>query len=123
VEEGVTWVDKEKQIEEMAKAICEHYVNGGCGRCTYCFCDGDALKLYNAGYRKQSGWISVDERLPEESGTYITYHDHGNCGVIYYNASIHLWNVYYHEDKQNAIRSVTHWMPLPEPPDMKGGSE
>jgi hypothetical protein len=47
-------MSKEKQIEEMAKAICEHYVNGGCGRCTYCFCDGDALKLYNAGYRKQS---------------------------------------------------------------------
>ena len=79
------------------------------------------------GYRKQSAatdtnvgrkseWISVEDRLPEKSGDYITYHDHGHCGVIYYNASIHLWNVYYFEDTQNAIRSVTHWMPIPNPP-------
>lgn len=46
--------EKQKQIEEMVKAICEHYVKNGCGRCPDCFCEGDALKLYNAGYRKQS---------------------------------------------------------------------
>lgn len=110
-------MSKEKQIESCEN--CLHY--------SACLINGEYVptpcRAYEdkASYRKQSGWISVDERLPEESGTYITYHDHGNCGVIYYNASIHLWNVYYHEDKQNAIRSVTHWMPLPEPPDTKGG--
>lgn len=50
---------REKQIDEMAKAICEHYVKGGCGRCPDCACEGDALKLYNAGYRRQreGEWI------------------------------------------------------------------
>lgn len=46
-------MSKEKQIDEMAKAICEHYIKGGCGRCPDCACEGDALKLYNAGYRFQ----------------------------------------------------------------------
>ena len=54
-------MSKEKQIDEMAKAICEHYIKGGCGRCPDCICEGDALKLYNAGYRKQKKgkWIKV----------------------------------------------------------------
>lgn len=46
-------MSEEKQIDEMAKAICEHYIKGGCGRCPDCACEGDALKLYNAGYRRQ----------------------------------------------------------------------
>ena len=47
-------MNRDKQIEEMARAICEHFVPNGCGRCPDCFCEGDALKLYNAGYRKAS---------------------------------------------------------------------
>lgn len=120
-----------KAIEEMARQNCHikyHMKNyKTCKECyetNYCACRVYEVcrNLYNAGYRKQSGWISVEERLPEKSGDYITYHEHGSCGVIYYNASIYLWNVYYFKDTQNAIRSVTHWMPLPEPPKMKGVS-
>lgn len=81
-----------------------------------------AKAFFNAGYRKQE-WISVEDRLPERSGDYLTYHEHGNCGVIYYNADIKLWNVYYSDDVRNAIRSITHWMPLPEAPKMKGGEQ
>ena len=53
-------MSKEKQIEEMAddvRRIRESYF----GQADYLF----AMKLYEDGYRKQSGWISVDERLPE----------------------------------------------------------
>lgn len=104
---------KKKQIEELANFLWHNTLIH-----TEDLCHDVAETVIIAGYRKQSvgEWISVEERLPEESGDYITYHNHGHCGVIYYNASIHLWNVYYFEYTQNAIRSVTHWMPLPEPP-------
>ena len=75
--------------------------------------------MQTAGYRKerQGEWISVEDRLPDEDGEYLTYD-----GIIYYlldfNASLGLWNV--STDISTAIRDVTHWMPLPQPPKMKG---
>ena len=74
-------------------------------------------------------WISVDDRLPEEDGTYITYTNAKgkDKGVIV--QSLRTRNI-----RGNTIRRwewqtrispwiVTHWMPLPEPPKMKGGAE
>ena len=68
-------MNKENQIEEMAKALCPMSLTEYCasGNCTNpnCLVNAKALEsLYNAGYRKQSGWISVEERLPEE-GKYV----------------------------------------------------
>jgi hypothetical protein len=74
----------------------------------------DAGKFYTMeemkkqGYRKQSGWISVEERLPEKAGRYLVYGVIGGqplvCGA--------------HYDKYNGFGDddFTHWMPLPEPP-------
>lgn len=83
-----------------------------------------ALILHRKGYRKQSEWISVDERLPGVSGRYI-------CAVKDKNG--HTWTVagdYSLEMKKwfgllfgEIKNTVTHWMPLPEPPKMKGGAE
>lgn len=47
-------MDKEKEIDEMAKVMC-----GGCPNnkeCMHCLCQDwyNAEALYNAGYRKQS---------------------------------------------------------------------
>lgn len=68
-------------------------------------------------WRKQE-WISVDERLPEEFGVYMCY---GYCayGVprrIDIAQFYGKWQTY--DDF-----TVTHWMPLPEAPKMKGGAE
>ena len=80
-------------------------------------------------------WISVEDRLPEESGLYITFgctavpvrwlhnfdKDIGKFGAW--------WN--YEPDGKEHPRyrfieagNITHWMPLPEPPnaDMRGES-
>lgn len=50
-------MDKEKQIEEMARVMCGYYGTEKCYDCRYC-CDchikQEANRLYNAGYRKQS---------------------------------------------------------------------
>ena len=64
-------MSKEKQIEEMAKAICGLNTEQGCfcdgGYCNYnCLSYEKAIKLYNAGYRKQSEVIDeFSDRLKE----------------------------------------------------------
>ena len=57
---------KEKQIEEMARTICEPTANkGNCEKCGFkkkCSKFDDATALYNAGYRKQIEGEWVDKR-------------------------------------------------------------
>jgi hypothetical protein len=102
-------MSKEKQIDEMANdiaKICPDMVENGCGQVN-CVTHL-TLSLHKAGYRKQSGWISVKERLPEKAGRYLVYGIVGDmpliCGA--------------HYDKYNGFGDddFTHWMPLPEPP-------
>jgi hypothetical protein len=56
-------------------------------------------------------WISVEKEMPEVRRDVLLW-----CG----------WNItgfygndgqFYTEDKQNVVHMVTHWMPLPEPPE------
>ena len=82
-----------------------------------------ATEAYNAGYRKQSEWISVDERLPQATGKYIcgVKDKYGNTWTVSADWSLEMktWFGVFGEIKN----MVTHWMPLPEPPKMKGGAE
>ena len=127
---------KEKQIEEMAKII-HGYCKAEClDGCYNCILHKYAEKLYNAGYRKQE-WISVDERLPEdvygkdrEQITVLVYTEGKKASQCSRCAEYKLirreplerdvWkrtgNFYWSKSKR-----VTHWMPLPEAPKMKGG--
>lgn len=63
-------------------------------------------------------WISVKDRLPEESGYYLYAARHPYCGlqngigVSYFMHKVKDWK------KINKVY-VTHWMPLPEPPTEK----
>lgn len=55
-------------------------------------------------------WISVEERLPEEGSCVLAYSEFGigySICVKYYRHK-RFWN--------DGGESVTHWMPLPEPP-------
>ena len=118
-------MSKEK-LEEMAKDLCQNdFCNSECkGHCrlganSYCRdVEIIAEKLYNAGYRKQE-WISVDERLPDKEGTYLTYTDKDrmlfDSFCIYPSIGTKFWI--------GGNGKVTHWMPLPEAPKMKGGAE
>jgi hypothetical protein len=71
--------------------------------------------LYNAGYRKQSGWISVDERLPMRGELVLVSSmdkitkKHGWFYLASYDKERKWWN-------GASFGRVTHWMPLPEPP-------
>ena len=104
-------MSKEKQIEEMAKVMCNPTANkGNCEKCEFkkqCSKFDDAADLYNAGYRKQSEWISVEERLPNPKERVIICYNDG----------------FMTDDSIPFDEDVTHWMPFPEAPKMKGGAE
>ena len=106
-----------EQIKEMAQLMCEDCAASG-GHCPTELCDDvvqQAQVLYKAGYRKQSEWISVEERLPDRLGKYLVF----TCkGSIYISR---FCEFLIGEEPQFDDYTVTHWMPLPEPP--KGGAE
>ena len=118
-------MSKEKQIEEMALDICKSRLvaeeGDYCRKCrndNNCLYQEIAYGLYNADYRKKNEgeWISVEERLPERCGYYL------GCthkSVI----MIAPFFPYTLNDEPQFKYDVTHWMPLPEPPMMKGGAE
>ncbi|EGF6525690.1 DUF550 domain-containing protein [Salmonella enterica] len=61
------------------------------------------------------GWIPVSERMPEESGRYWCYVEEQNSlGKSHYQWNCS-WNGQAWSEKALSGR-VTHWMPLPEPP-------
>ena len=134
-------MNREKQIEEMTEIVCSGCVlnDGHCGfannnkLCPTVLEDCEAL--YNAGYRKQSDkflikengdivnlsaqteWISVEEN-PTENGTYLCY------GYWIGSGRYHIDTAEYFDEWDIVNNFVlTHWMPLPEPPKMKGGEQ
>lgn len=107
-----------KQIEEMASIIFSK-INGA----NFDDVNDAVIALFNAGYRKQSEgeWISVEDRLPENgiSRVLVFLRDDDFTKPIgenkidtdrYLDGKWVRWSKY-----------VTHWMPLPMPPKMKGG--
>lgn len=112
-----------ERIEKIAQDVC-----GNCSR-GVCILDGKkcdlkctsrevAEKIYNAGYSKQE-WISVDERLPETRET-ILYFNGEWVDACYFDGDNFMTLDTY---ESSIVDNVTHWMPLPEPPKMKGGAE
>ena len=81
-------------------------------------------------------WISVDERLPERNGRFLIYTKHiygAGISIANYTPK-YTWGeeslmgraVWFRFDSEWGdceIEGVTHWMPLPEAPKMKGGAE
>jgi len=57
-----------------------------------------------------SKWISFRERKPELSGEYIVFSESLNVTVSWY---------YAHAGQSFGAPYVTHWMPLPEPPEQE----
>lgn len=76
---------------------------------------GAAIAVVNAGYRKQV-WISVDDRLPETYEDVLCYR--GKSLYVDFICSDGTWC-----EDGIFTEKVTHWMPLSEPPEMKGGAE
>lgn len=66
-------------------------------------------------------WISVEERLPDGNGVFfVSLKESGYENLVYFDV------IPYADGEWRNLPdkfTVSHWMPLPEPPDMKGGAE
>lgn len=70
-----------------------------------------------------SEWISVNDRLPENEKEVLTYYGFNRgdgdlgmrfCGVLTYYA----FDPSPHWQHESTGLTVTHWMPLPNPPEV-----
>lgn len=125
-------MNKEKQIEEMAKVMANgRFVEPNNNQIRTFI--GEAESLYNAGYRKQSEWISVEERLPEPNVNCLVAAKVGNRMVVDlgsrewcfdYRTMEHsyVWSIMNDWDEGEGCE-ITHWMPLPEAPKMRKEDE
>lgn len=68
------------------------------------------------GVKQMAEWIDFSKEQPKESGYYLCFHKLGNS---YFEIEIMFWN----EDSWSRSNSVTHWMPLPEPPQKERVTE
>ena len=113
-------MNDKNQIEAMADILCdakEHDCQGG----NDCLCIKQATALYNAGYRKQSEWISVEDRLPDEANDYIVALRYSSGAYFSTKRSYSKERGWYGVSADHYYRetAVTHWMPFPSPPAEK----
>lgn len=59
-----------------------------------------------------SEWISVEDRLPQDSGPYWTFNG-GDEIVSVIQQRVHMYDA---DIKEFNSHTVTYWMPLPPPP-------
>ena len=105
---------EEKEVEELARAMCSFSKNTLCRECSdACFYKDYAKRAIDKGWRKQE-WISVEERLPDEQGRFLIVDKEGQMNTAFYTPRFGWFSHF-------RIKNITHWMPLPEAP--KGGAE
>ena len=116
-------MSKEEQIDYITDLLVDFDEMGFAPTTTVPDPDAYAIKWRNKltkaleDFYKQSEWISVEERLPDREGTYLVY---TYKGAIKFGD----FRCYYAKnDNPQFDYYVTHWMPLPEAPKMKGGAE
>ena len=66
---------------------------------------------------KAPQWVSVEERMPEESGRYICWFGKNQvlkgAEIVMY---VDEWKAFGSLKSLERYPNITHWMPLPEPP-------
>ena len=103
-----TYIVNNEQIEEMANFLWKNTLIH-----TEDLCHDVSETCYNKGYRKQE-WISVDERLPKQSGKYLVCTKNGNVyQTKFYSYPERTGGHWGQKDKG---KSITHWTNLPPPP-------
>lgn len=69
-------------------------------------------------------WISVNERLPEDRRSVLVYCPYNKCiYTAYYEDFNDEWYYFGCGGRIEVYYTVSHWMPLPEPPKEGGGEE
>ena len=76
----------------------------------------DALNARISELEAAQRWIPVSERLPERDGFYLVLENVNQVAGYYHWCKVFGWNT---DGGRTNIQSVTHWMPLPEPPEVE----
>lgn len=85
----------------------------------------EQLEAENASLRERTRWIPVSERLPEDGVEVLiaaesVFEPHYHIWKAYHVSHIPQWttdnDLYYHHTN---YKSITHWMPLPEAPEVQ----
>lgn len=102
------------------------YIRGYNG--TYCMNGlvteaADAIEALSVVVRAQKAvldkfprWIPVTERLPSENGFYLCLYNHNHPGGVAMDEGLSILQWFCGKWNLNEIYTVTHWMPIPEPP-------
>lgn len=73
------------------------------------------MEAYYSGYEKgKSEWIPINDRFPKEEQSVLVYVPNSPFKV-----SVDKYSDYGNLGKSFKYRGVSHWMPLPEPPQSK----
>ena len=81
--------------------------------------------------KQNGGWISVNDRLPDNAGKYLVFYHEWSNGTflpVYNSRTIRIMRFLNNgmwcypscidtRCEEDTNRAVTHWMPLPEPPE------
>ena len=115
---------REETIERLD--LCQNV----CNDCLTCASHDEALDMAIAALREQDsnanqhvsntsnalgGWNSVEERLPEPDTDVLTRRSTGMGVECYHKEAGGYWSW----DEYSGKWRVTHWMPLPEPPEVE----
>ncbi len=104
--------------------MCEHCTAGEDGECQRD--EIDSLRAEIARLREERRWISVEERLPKDDVEVLI------CGTGWGSPAIGwrehqphyivpetIWTLGDDVDRGYPPQDITHWMPLPAPPEEK----
>lgn len=115
-----------KTPDEIKKGLdcCQTDASKSCKPCPYVSCvtcisdlNRDALAYIQQLEAAQPKWISVADRKPTETGSYIVCTDRNAvCTARYYAQTTFGGSVQNGYFSGKIGKRITHWMPLPEPP-------
>lgn len=96
--------------EIIAARACAEMMLQGTGQKV---CESMALRVLDRQ------WIPVSERLPEEGTEILAYADNRRCNAEFWRGE--WWHACQGFEKRGGrmLKRVSHWMPLPEPPEVK----
>ena len=112
--------------EKLMDLLCEALEDGCVGHCNYPYCHrvssiADHLLANGVTFDKDinvpTKWIPVTERLPENNDVVLGRTWHKIYWIVQWNERYGEWeDCFTSEGCSHSEDSITHWMPLPEPP-------
>lgn len=74
---------------------------------------------------QNNGWISVKDRLPDDKKQYLICGLHGRIDIAYYQPMGDKFSNHepFWQGSTRRFTIVTHWRPLPEPPESEEDAE